>query len=161
MSETSPPYEVPDVCGLSAELPSGETVTCGRPHQHADDHFDDRAGIWWPNAGDEATLAGMTQDERVHLALDRLGVPRFRRASEDQPPRIFTLVQRHNLFVDRLSRRLHTQVENNMIYYNAVRDALTLLRGAPNSGQLRIRNAIKKLEAVQPERKTPSGLVLQ
>ncbi|MFI5229936.1 MAG: hypothetical protein ACHQWU_12765, partial [Gemmatimonadales bacterium] len=107
--------------------------------------------------------AGLTQEERVHGILDRLGVPRSRLAGEgtDAPPIIFSLAQRTNLFVDRLAKRLHTQVENNMIYYETVKEALLLLKGAPNSGQFRIKSAIEKLEGLVPSRRTPSGIHIQ
>lgn len=128
-------------CGDTREITIGESklpVTCTREAGHLEDHFDEHAGIGWYNEGD-AQSAGLTQEERAGIILDRLGVPRGR----DGKP--WTLPQRLNLFVDRLSRRLHTQVENNMLLFALCKDVRVLLEGAPNSGEYRTRTAIKKL----------------
>lgn len=95
------------------------------------------------------------QLHRAHLVLDRVGVPRGRLENT------LTLVHRTNLFVDRLSKRLHGQVEHNMALYQAIRDALTSLVGAPNSGSLRVKTAIERLRAVLPSKKSPGGIHLQ
>jgi hypothetical protein len=150
--------EIPDTCGDTRTAPDGRALECRRPFNHDEDHFDDLAGIAWLNIGHDT--AGMTQEERVHAVLDRIGVPRFRDGIEGAPPAVFTLVQRTNLFIDRIGKRLHTQVENNMVYYTTVKEALLLLKGAPHSGEFRTKSAIKKLEAVMPVRRTPSGLHL-
>lgn len=91
---------------------------------------------------------------RTHAILDRVGVPR------DRMENTLKLQHRANLFVDRLSKRLHGQVENNMELYNAIRDALTSLVGSPNSGNIRIRSAIERLRAVLPSKKSTGGLHL-
>lgn len=147
------PVDGPEFCGAQKIAPAGVHVFCRRLPNHEEDHFDDVVGLGWSN--ENSLAAGLTQDERVHAILDRLGVPRAR----DEGP--FSLVQRMNLFVDRISRRLHTQVENNMIYHETVKDALALLVGAPNSGQFRIKSAIDKLRALVPARQTPAGIHLQ
>lgn len=143
----------PEFCSAERETPSGTKVVCRRPHGHAEDHFDELSGWGWANEG--MTPAGLTQEERVHLVLDRLGVPRHR------DELVFSLVQRTNLFVDRIGKRLHTQVENNMIFYNTCKDAVLLLEGAPNAGNFRTRQAIEKLRAVIVPKTTPAGIQLQ
>lgn len=89
-----------------------------------------------------ALRAAAGQEEAVHATMDALGVPRERHGQ------VFTLTERVSLFVDRLSERLHSQVENNMLYFNLCREVVVLLRGAPNSGNFRTQQAIAKLEAV-------------
>lgn len=153
-TETAAPEST--TCDDTREITVGEShlrVTCTRNRAHDEDHFDEKAGIGWPNEG--ISPAGLTQEERVAGVLDRLGVPRGRNGVE------WSLTQRTNLFVDRLARRLHTQVENNMIMHNTVKDALTLLVGAPNSSEFRIKTAIAKLRELVPSRRTESGLHLQ
>lgn len=143
----------PEFCGVAKQLPSGAMLTCTRAHGHDEDHFDENAGLAWLNEG--VSPAGLTQEERVHLALDRVGVPRGRNELT------YSLVQRTTLFIDRIGKRLHTQVENNMIFYNTCKDAVTLLEGAPNAGNFRTRQAIDKLRAVIVPKKTPAGIHLQ
>jgi hypothetical protein len=169
-------------CAAHRETPNGGQVTCARSTGHPDDHFDELVGIGWANENDAAAAIGrdpqldallgkMTIDNadeitayvdglreqlhRTHAILDRFGVPRERLENT------LTLVHRTNLFVDRLSRRLHTQVENNMALYNAIRDALTSLVGSPNASSLRIRSAIERLRGVLPTKKSPGGIHLQ
>lgn len=87
--------------------------------------------------------------------LDALGVPRVR---HDQT---FTPVERLHLFVDRLSGRLQTQVDNNMEYYTLCKEVLILLEGSPNAGNFRTQTAIRKLKSILfPGAKTGSGLIL-
>jgi hypothetical protein len=146
----------PEFCGDARELEiRGELlkVSCSRQPAHDEDHFDEKAGLGWLNEG--VSVAGLTQEERVHAILDRIGVPRGRDRNE------FTLAQRTNLFIDRMSKRLRMQVENNMIYYNTCKDAVALLEGAPNSSQFRIKKALEMLRAVIPSRQTPAGIHLQ
>jgi hypothetical protein len=77
----------------------------------------------------------------IHATMDALGVPRQRHEQT------FTLEERVSLFVDRLSGRLHTQVENNMIYFRLCQEVIVLLEGSPNSSQFRVRQSIEKLRA--------------
>lgn len=74
--------------------------------------------------------------------LDALGVPRTRHEQT------FTPVERLHLFVDRISSRLQTQVDNNMEYHTLCKEVLMLLEGAPNAGNFRTRTAIEKLRAI-------------
>lgn len=145
--------DAPTTCGNEKPLPSGGAARCSRTPNHDEDHFDERLGLGWPN--EDSSVAGLTQEERVGAVLDRLGVPRGRDGNA------WSLVQRVNLLVDRLARRMHTQVENNMVYYTTVNEALALLVGAPNSSQYRIKAAIEKLRAVQPTRKSTGGIIVQ
>jgi hypothetical protein len=186
--------DTPTTCGDARELttPAGPIrVVCSREPSHAQDHFDEVAGIAWPNESEglpamleaavevvaaafaaahvaesrgDAVATGeyfaslaleRVEVARTHAALDRLGVPRSRNDVTH------SLVQRLNLFVDRLSRRLYGQVENNMVYYRTIKDVLTLLEGAPNSSQFRIKQSIAKLRAVLPAKTTPAGIHLQ
>jgi hypothetical protein len=96
----------------------------------------------------------MTQEERTHAILDRLGVPRGRDGNT------WTLVQRTNLFVDRLSRRLHTQVENNMILFNVCKDARRCSRGHL-ARQYRIRRQRSRSCACYNVTRPGSNLIVQ
>jgi hypothetical protein len=90
----------------------------------------------------------------VEDTLDALGVPRERHEQTFSP------VERLHLFVDRLSGRLATQVDNNMLYFNACKEAIVLLEGSPNSGNFRTRQAIAKLRAITTPAGSPSSLIL-
>lgn len=178
--------DAPVICGEERETPNGGKVSCTREPNHNSDHFDEKSGLGWPNEQDMPTVAEDATFERilgdlrghdgadalpeleayvnglrnelakVNRVLDNVGVPR------DRLEHTFTTVQRLNLFVDRLSKRLRDQVENNMIFYNTSKEVLILLKGAPNSGQFRIRQAIEKLQLVtHVEKRTPSGLIVQ
>ena len=147
--------EEPATCGDTREMPYRDThlrVTCSRNAGHDEDHFDERAGIGWLNEGSD--IAGLTQEERVHLVLDRLGVPRGRDGNA------WSLVQRQNLFVDRLARRLHDQVENNMILFTLCGEVRVLLEGAPGASNYRIKTAIEKLRQVTTVKRPGSKLVV-
>jgi hypothetical protein len=93
-------------------------------------------------ASADAHAVAHAQVAAIHDTMDALGVPRQRQ--ED----VFTLTARVDLFVNRLSERLSTQVENNMIYFTVCRDVVVLLEGSPNSSQFRVRQSIEKLKAV-------------
>ena len=97
----------------------------------------------------------MRQAREAGEILTVLGVP------DERHGETFDLPRRLGIFVDRLSERLHTQVENNMIYYNTVKDAVVLLVDAPNSSQYRIKKAIELLRGVLPSKTTPAGIHLQ
>lgn len=101
------------------------------------------------NAEQNATAIAAVTD-----TLDALGVPRERHEQTFSP------VERLHLFVDRLSGRLATQVDNNMLYFNACREAIILLEGSPNSGNFRTRQAIAKLRAITTPTASPSSLIL-
>jgi hypothetical protein len=94
------------------------------------------------------------RDRRGEDTLNALGVPRERHEQTFSP------VERLHLFVDRLSGRLATQVDNNMLYFNACKEAIVLLEGSPNSGNFRTRQAIAKLRAITTPAGSPSSLIL-